>query len=313
MRARRRNRENSQNADSLLDTMANVVGILVVLMAVTQLTVNHAMKRIQVWESEESTKLREERETAQVQLAAIGGIDLTRTLELARLQTHIRDLRAVDASADRDTATVSADLARQRMQARKLEKSVAEKREQLANLKILLTEAEARAQEEGVALRLPDPRPAPLAAEPVVLFCRYGRVFDPRFDALERELAEVIRSAPQPVPRYFDAYDIGNELVRWRVLDNPSGRVARLEWRHTGIGETLAELASPNAAFWQVFEDHDPKDRFLRFFVWEDSFEVYLEARRAAEEKGFAVGWQPIPNARALDFIQGRPPLTPVD
>jgi len=32
--------------------MANVVGILVVLMAVTQVTVNDAMKRIHVWESE---------------------------------------------------------------------------------------------------------------------------------------------------------------------------------------------------------------------------------------------------------------------
>ena len=48
-----------QNVDSLLDTMANVVGILVVLMAVTQMTVNDAMKRIQVWESEEAVALRD--------------------------------------------------------------------------------------------------------------------------------------------------------------------------------------------------------------------------------------------------------------
>ena len=54
MRPRARRTGESQNLDSLLDTMANVVGILVVLMAVTQLTVNDAMKRIRVWESEKA-------------------------------------------------------------------------------------------------------------------------------------------------------------------------------------------------------------------------------------------------------------------
>ena len=35
----------AQNLDSLLDTMANVVGILIVLLAVTQMTVGDAMDR----------------------------------------------------------------------------------------------------------------------------------------------------------------------------------------------------------------------------------------------------------------------------
>jgi hypothetical protein len=45
-RARRQRREESQNLDSLLDTMANVTGILVVLLAVTQISVGDAMARL---------------------------------------------------------------------------------------------------------------------------------------------------------------------------------------------------------------------------------------------------------------------------
>ncbi len=300
--------------DSLLDTMANVVGILIVLMAVTQLTVNDAMKRIRIWESEEAASLREAELDARTQLAAIGGIDLARTLDLVRLREHVRKLREQPkAVTTKDTATLATDLASQRMRVRRFEDSIREREEKLANLHILLSEAEARAQEEAVAVRLPDPRPAPAAAGELKIFCRYGRVFDPRFDQLKRELAEVLRSAPPPVTRYLDAYDVGNELLRWRLMENAGHRVARLEWRHNAVGETLAELQSPNASFRELLTEYNPGRRFLRFYVWEDSFEVYLKARRLAEEANFAAGWQPLPDGRALDFVQGPGSPTPVD
>lgn len=288
MRARRREGPQAQNADSLLDTMANVVGILVVLMAVTQLTVNDAMKRIKTWESEEAVSLREAEREARTQLAAIGGIDLERTLEIARLREHIEQLRGQpEASAKRDKAAVATDVASQRMRARRLEDSIHAKEQKLASLQILLSEAEARAEKEHVEVRLPDPRPAPPTAGELKVFCRKGRVFDPRF--------------------------VGNELLRWRMLDDAGYPVARLEWRSDTIGETLAQLRSPDAQFRKLLDEVDSQSRFLRFYVWEDSFEVYLEARRLAEEAGFAAGWQPLPNGRPLDLVQGPGNPTPVD
>ena len=44
--ARSRRRGDAQNLDSLLDTMANVTGILIVLLAVTQISVGDAMTRV---------------------------------------------------------------------------------------------------------------------------------------------------------------------------------------------------------------------------------------------------------------------------
>jgi hypothetical protein len=282
-------------------------------MGVTQLTVGDAMKRIKVWESEEVVSLRGEQEEARVRLTSMSAADLADALELARLREHVAELRKRPVANERDTASVSADVARRRMQVRKLEKSIGEKREQLGNLQILLSELEGRAEREGIALRLPDPRPAPLATEELAIFCRYGRVFEPRLDALKRELAEVIQTAPRPVPRYFEAYDVGNELLRWRVIDEATRRVHRLEWRNTGIGETLDELSSPDAALRRALASHDPKSRFVHFYVWEDSFEIYLEARRLAEELGFAAGWEALSVGRPLDFVQRAPSPTPVD
>lgn len=314
MRHERRAGTGDQNVDSLLDTMANVVGILIVLMAVTQLTVNDAMKRIRMWEHEESTHLREATRDARTQLAGIGGIDLARSLELARLRDYIGQLRAQPEKVTaKDSETLATDLASQRLRERRLKESLLGREAELTRLQILLSEAEARSREEAVAVRLPDPRPAPAAAAEIKIFCRYGRVFDPRFDQLSSELVEVRRRAPPPATRYFEAYDVGNELLRWRLIETGTHLAARLEWRHTTIGETLAELQSPNARFRETLATHEPGSHFLLFYVWEDSFEVYMEARRLAEEARFAAGWQPFQKGRALDFVSGPGSPTPVD
>lgn len=304
-----------QNVDSLLDTMANVVGILIVLMAVTQLSVNDAMKRIQVWESAEAVSLREARAAAEAELARRADADLADTLELSRLRDQIRRLRAAPVASD--TATLAATVARQRLEARRLEARIAEEEERLANLQILLAESQARAEQPGIALRLPDPRPAPLSADRLVLFGRYGRVVDPRFDQLTRELGDVVETAPRPLDRYFEAYDVGNEMLRWRAVEKPvqagRGWFYRLEWRRPTLGETPEQLRSPNSNLRQRLAETDPRSRYLQFYVWGDSFEAYLEARRIAEEAGFSVGWVAIPTDTPLDLERGPTPPTPVD
>ena len=314
MRHKRLEGTAEQNVDSLLDTMANVVGILIVLMAVTQLTVNDAMNRIRIWESEAAADLREATEDARARLAGIGNIDLARTLELARVRDLVRMLRdQPETVTAKDTATLTTDLASQRMQVQRLEGSIREREEKLAKLEILVAEAEARAQEATLTVRLPDPRPAPATAEEVKIFCRYGRVFDPRFQELARELLAVRRQTRSAVSRYFDTHDVGNELMRWRMAEDTPVPAMRLDWRHSAIGETLSELQAPKALFRERLASYDPNSRFLHFYVWEDSFEVYLQARRLAEQAGFAVGWQPLANGRPLDFVQGPSTPTPID
>ena len=303
-RAQAPKRASGENVDSLLDTMANVVGILIVMMAVTQLTVNDAMKRIQVWETEESGVLRQATQGAEDELAKRAGIDLSQTLELGRLLDHIRALR--ESGTRTDTATLSAEVARNRLRVRQLEASLAEGEQQLANLQIRLRESQSRSEEEGIQVRLPDPLPPPPGAKRLIMIARHGRAFDPRLDQMWQEARGIIRRAPRPLARYFDAYDVGNEMLRWRIAGQGSdGLVHRLDWRSTEVGETASEIRRPGSRMRAALAEHDAKRRFIHFWVWGDSFEAYLEARRVAEEAGFKVGWQPIPKHRALELVTG--------
>jgi hypothetical protein len=102
-------------------------------------------------------------------------------------------------------------------------------------------------------------------------------------------------------------------MLRWRVIERATARIHRLEWRRTDIGETPEQLQSPRAALRELLTQIDPKKEYLYFYVWGDSFEAYLEARRLAEEAGFQVGWVPIPTGEPLDLVQSRGTPTPID
>jgi len=312
---RPRRSTDAQNLDSLLDTMANVVGILVVLMAVTQVTVGDAMKRIRVWESEEAVALREQRQETEAKLATIGPASLASALETSRLRDHIARLRSDSAAARPiEPSRVTADLARDRLRARKLESEIEDKREQLTRLRIHLAEYEASPEPEAVELRLPDPRLPPLGAQPVVLFCRYGRVLYPNLDQLEKDFFEGVRRARGFSAGYFRSNDVGNRDLRWRVLDSPAGQIAQLDWRHPAAGETLGELAGPGSLLRETLGRFDSRHHFIRFFVWADSFEVYLASRRVAEQAGFAVGWEAYDTGQSLRFARSQSsPPAPVD
>ncbi len=312
MRVRRRSTD-SQNLDSLLDTMANVVGILVVLMAVTQLSVHDAMQRIRTLEQEDAVAVGREGQEAERALAAIGALSLPAILDLARVRGLLERLRVVPAAAGpQEPAVVAADVASRTLQVRRLEVSLARERTELADLRIHLSDLAARPQPDHIELRLPDPRPAALNTERVVFLCRYGRVVDPSLDDLERELIQTLQRIPGSVVDYFQQHDIGNAAFRWRVANR--GTVARLDWRRTDNGETVNEAIQPGSAIRTALAGYDPKRHFIRFFVWSDSFDVYLETRRIAEEAGFAVGWEAKEAGRDLTFARNAPrSAVPVD
>jgi hypothetical protein len=284
-------------------------------MAVTQLTINDAMKRIRVWKSDEAVSLREQRHEAETKLAMIGPASLAKALEMSRLREQIERLRSDSAAARPvEPARVATDLARNKLQVRELERKLDGKRDKLTKLRIQLAESEALPEPDGTDLRLPDPRPAPLGAESVVLFCRYERVLYPNLARLEKDFFGVVRRARGPTAEYFRSHDVGNADLRWQLLETPSGQVAQLDWRRPQAGETLDELRAPGSDLRRALAGYDPKAHFIRFYVWADSFEEYLAARRIVEDMGFAVGWEAYEVGQSLRFARSLSSApTPVD
>ena len=91
---------------------------------------------------------------------------------------------------------------------------------------------------------------------------------------------------------WFREHDVGTREFRWHVVDNgPRELWAQLEWRERSLGEDLATIASQRSDFERNLLHLDPRRVHLSFFVWEDSFDVYVKAREIAEAEGFSAGW----------------------
>ena len=102
--------------------------------------------------------------------------------------------------------------------------------------------------------------------------------------------------------------DIGQGDLRWRIGAD-SRPHAWLEWRSRDSGIERTRLSS-SRALQDWLAARSPERDFIRFQVWNDSFEVYLEARQVIEAAGFRAGWKARKKDEELDLVltSGRPP-----
>jgi hypothetical protein len=313
------------NLDSLLDTMANVTGILIVLLAVTQLSVSDAMDRIR----SELAK-RPELTGAALRLAEFEAARLASALtpllerqdelesarrrgreELASLRSENEKIRSTVGVALRypgDIAALNEAIELSKEEERRLEQRVGKARREIAVLDRELARVDSRSQRREI--RLPDPRPTPPGAVQIPVFVRYGKVVPVDVSELLGRLRNGTLVAsegrwsygegpPNFVDRsqlvaYFQNHDIGTEGFRWHLVNN-GGRdfYAHLEWRDPDQGDSMSDLASGTSRLAKKIARTGPKSHFFTFLVWEDSFEAYLLAREMANDAGFSSGWRP--------------------
>jgi len=325
---RGRRGSDSQNLDSLLDTMANVVGILIVLLAVVQMTVGDAMDRIRLFDSDEGRELAEEARALEQRLASLGPTAESEAERTRALREQLSALLAdPDAARQRSSASSAATTAAaQAAEVRQLEQRNADKRRRLTSLQIRASDLEQEQAAGPLELRLPDPRPAPPDTDRVVVLIRHEHVLDPGLEELERQLAREVQSfidaghtfrGPDVLQfaELLRQRDIGNEWLRWQIYEESGQPTAHLEWRTPSAGGAHATLQNPGGAYQTALSQLDPKRHYLTFWVWGESFETYLEARRIAEKAGFAVGWRAFPEEKPLRFTLGprRRSAAPVD
>jgi len=296
--ARARRREvASQSLDSLLDTMANVVGILVLILVASQIHFSAVVDQIR---SEAGTRPTAEDLVLTEEAAAAS------RARRALLEAEWEDLESRLASARAQIDSAGGALARTRVLS-DLEAELAAARGEMARVAVVLDEARATATPARRVVRLPDPRPEPQGAREVLFFCRYGRIL--RIDrasimsAFERGWrnavgAESYDFSPAEADRarvveYFDREHVGIGPLRWRVkLERGNQIVPQLTWSNTTAGARASDIVKPDSQFRAGFARLDPSTHYIRFNVWSDSYDVYLQARRIADDKGFASGWK---------------------
>lgn len=319
--ARGRKRGDAQNLDSLMDTMANVTGILIVLLAVTQISVGDAMARLR-----DDIEQRPELSPASLAQAESEARSLRATLapllpqrsHLEALRDEQREFLAALAEENAEARDMIARASEEPHEEEALRGVLGARRSAQASLRERALSARAELREIETALsrqsgsqvaRLPDPRAAPAGSRQVVYFCRHGRILRVNESSLMAALHQGTREAsggrwsygqgpPNFVDRgqlqaWFHEHDVGTRELRWHVVDNgPRELWAQLEWRKRSLGEGLAAISSRQSDFERNLLHLDPRRVHLSFFVWDDSFDVYVKAREIAEAEGFSAGWE---------------------
>jgi hypothetical protein len=317
-----RRRALPDNLDPLVDTLSNVVGILVIVIALTQLELGDALARVAAGslvppatEGLPATPEPARPDASEGASAAIrvrldalrlrSGVDLVRAAEV--LTRALEDLRTADpalAAASGSTGPGDVEAVRDR--------AALEARGRPGP-----GIARARACPPNPIAR---PRRSPSSACPVGswrdcriprssrgreswILVRHGRVylvdrealFDTGRQAIERIVPDGANRALRPdefesVAHYLRKTGIGLGPHRWRLATEPGVRLV-LEW-HTRDGGIERSQIADSAEFGRWLARRKPDLDTIRFHVWNDSFETYLEARARIEAAGFRGGWR---------------------
>jgi hypothetical protein len=180
---------------------------------------------------------------------------------------------------------------------------------------------------------IPIPRDAPKGKEHYGFVCRYNRITEQKSVStlyfnwsrkygnwLEANQALIVRQAVRDGNTAQQAINkqLKREWLKFNpVLDGPilKGKFfnvdcsnfpvegATLRWPNKRIGDTPKEIWAANSAFRkQVEKLANGKKHYIRFYVYADSFEVYLAARKIAGELKLEAGWVPFENTASLTW-----------
>ena len=317
-------RRDGESLDSLLDTMANVVGILVMLVAVAQLSMGNALERIaedavpielspaRVEASEkQQIEVEEAIVRAQGELEALPLTVRRDGLLLADAEEAIAELEGLagaDLLREGDFDSLAEKVSEQDGQLRALEQERKRASSRVSKLDGLLKEVPAETRPK--IARLPDPRPPPKGKQALVFLARYGRVVLVDGGQLVKQLYAGVDSALGPrrgrgftakerswLQNHFDKQRgyLGDTNFYWSLQDEGSKSFfAGLAWRTQELGDSIGDLRLGDSGFVTELAEFSARDRFVQFWVWPDSFEAYLEARYLAEAVGYDVAWSPV-------------------
>ena len=321
---RRKSTSSVMNLDSLLDTVTNVVGFLIIVLAVVQMNAVNASKRMLPKPTGPTSGTGGSPERAKALTEEIAEL----YVRLASLLKQIEQERATLAplpglrASRSEKASLDMRIRQLLAQIEEIKKKITDARRKLADLTAAVKAAESKPSPPAVRIsniRIVDVYDKNKSGTPpdwvgkkgLMFICRRGRVF--RYDdelpgrAIRKCLGipaggKILISGQadlQKLKNYFRTRDVGDRYIH--VTDirfvASGARVAMapvIEFREGSPGETAANLASGGSQFENYLSKScTPENVWVRFLVWSDSFRTYRAARAAATKHKYQVGWLP--------------------
>ncbi len=297
------------NLDSLVDTMTNVVGVLIVVLIVTQVNVSSAAKRIRANLPEVTasmmTELREKDEEVRKRLTEVKPEEVEEAKEELRVleaqRKELKKTEARDRKLDLEVAIIEQKIEESKQQLEAEGGQVAQIRSDVREKEDDLTSRKPK------LVRLPNPRVPEEEAQEVLLIVRGGRLLHFDREAVLDAIAAKVRPRKDLLsrdPKYKNRYDRNkimpvleslkesNPLYRFDFKLHQNGHIQVYCYPRDGKGETVEDLAKPRAVGIGVMNKADHDRNYLRFLVTRDSFGQYIAMRRMAEKRHIPVGWK---------------------
>lgn len=305
--------------DSLMDTLTNVVGILVIVLIFAVLGGVDSVKKIKGFveeitperlattaaEAEELRRLVEQLRAEQAQAEDLAKQDI-KSLEdqkklAAQLQADLEKMKTLKI----DPAKLDADLEASRKAAKSLETRVSMQQSEIASLKARLAEKIAMGGgAETKVVNLPDPREAPAGAKGVVFICKNGRVIPVDTPVLQQKAQQILATSArtlfkqdrldcEKLKEFFDKRFVGDNFcqVKPRIGGDAKPYLAVIP--RENAGDPTADISRPGSRFNGWIRVLDPGKNYVEFRVYPDSFDTYLAARNECAKKGILAGWTP--------------------
>jgi hypothetical protein len=334
----RRNRDIDLNLDSLLDTMFNVVGILVLVVVLTQLNAGQAVNRLADRLSElpdvTPKALREARQRADELEAQIDRLSRNLDVDAAELEDRRVTLKELQAQIDRlkDMAALDPALTQKNeritqqrneltQQKEKLQTQVNEASQTLQNLKARLADTPKRQQKPDKVVRLPRPRSAPDGWKPLFVLIVDNRLYPYRRERTQQRLQQIVKRLPKRsenekrtagLDRNAFTQGFRNRTSNHQYFELKASIVGKYKRqpRFTFIprqnsGITAEQITTEWEALMRKMR---PNRRYVRFLVKPGSFETYLAAREIADQHNVPAGWEIRPPQWQYHFTMGGEP-----
>ena len=326
--AKRRNASSELNLDSLMDTVTNVVGVLMIIFIMMALniarTVNRIMSELPPVSVEELAKLQETLKQLPPPPDTEENIKKKTELTEASMKKLVEELKSIDLSAvQQNVKFVDLEDIRKKIERAKYDRDK-EKAEmdklfaEVDRLKKLLDDTPVFQPPPPKYVRIPNPRPVPEGAVRENFIIAGGRVIylnDRAFlEVVQREMlknrdalladnhpkvnastpANTIKYSKDKLIAWSERARIGDRTLQVKlvpVATSPAFNLNLIPLQ--GAGEIDQDLRNPASFFQRAMRKFKSEPgKVVWFYVFKDSVETYLAAREVADGIGVPVGWQ---------------------
>ena len=317
--AKKRNDELAVGDDSFLDTIANLVGVLIILVVIMGSKTHRAAKeygekqRAQAAASLEnpSFTMASIRKSVAEQEQRIARHDLELQYRKEERLALLRKIGLIEEELKKKLETTDDDV-RERVEAETEIAKLAQQLEELSNLQSGGSEEE----EAPIVLQhLPTPMAKTVFGQEMHLRMANGRVSVIPWDRLVEQLKQtaplaarrgvsrdVIEDSLGPMEGYLMKY----RLVNSKGMVQSGGRVGmgsivelerfELEVVEPQIGETIEDALSPGSRLRVELAGRQPRETVITVWVYPDSFEAFRQLKEALFEDGFLTAARPLPD-----------------